>query len=166
MQPQDEVRRSPSCIRCGSSAARKQALAQEQALEVLLGTVPATGPGVTVSVTDPARKLDGEDLLDVVEELRGAGAEAISVGPVRVGTDTAFVGDPGAVRADGQLLTTPYRFTAIGDPKTLDTALNIPGGVAASVRADGGSLGVVEHPKVSVTATRALPSMKDVKPGK
>ena len=37
---------------------------------------------------------------------------------------------------DGTALTAPYRVIAIGDPKTLDTALNIPGGVAAIVRTE------------------------------
>ncbi|WP_375476117.1 DUF881 domain-containing protein [uncultured Jatrophihabitans sp.] len=149
-----------------SAAARKQALAQQQALGVLLGTVPATGPGVTLTVTDPQRKLDGEDLLDVVEELRGAGAEAISAGSVRVGVDTAFVGDPGAVQVDGVPLTAPYRFVAIGDATTLDTALNIPGGVASSVRTVGGELTVVEHRKVDIEVTRTLPKTRYAKPGK
>ncbi|HEU5266266.1 MAG TPA: DUF881 domain-containing protein [Jatrophihabitans sp.] len=149
-----------------SQAARKQAAEQAAALGVLLGTLPATGPGVTVTVTDPGRKLDGEQLLAVVEELRGAGAEAIQVGPVRVGTSTAFEGAGGDVRVDGTALTAPYRFLAIGDPKTLDTALNIPGGVAAAVRAAGGELAVSEQSRVNVTAVRKLPSTKYAKPSR
>src|SRR5579884_2430010 len=79
-----------------SLAARRQAQREEQVLGVLLGTLPAQGPGVSVTISDPAGKLTGEDLLDVVEELRGAGAEAIQFGPVRVSTDTAFTGGNGA----------------------------------------------------------------------
>ncbi len=149
-----------------SAAARKQAAEQAAALGVLLGTLPATGPGVVVVVTDPGGKLGGEDLLDVVEELRGAGAEAIQVGPVRLGTSSSFSGDGGAVRADGRRLASPYRVMAIGDPKTLDTALNIPGGVAASVRSVGGDLTVSERGKVSITVTRSLPKTKYVRPSR
>jgi uncharacterized protein YlxW (UPF0749 family) len=139
-----------------SAAARKQAAAQAQALGILLGTLPATGPGVVVTVTDPAGKLDGEDLLDVIEELRGAGAEAIQAGPVRVGADTAFGGDAGTLTADGTTMHAPYAITAIGDSKTLDTALNIPGGVAATVRAAGGDLTVAERGTVTIKVTRAV----------
>ncbi len=60
-----------------SAAARAQAEQDAKALGVLLGTLPATGPGVAVEISDPQHKLGAEDLLDVVEELRGAGAEAI-----------------------------------------------------------------------------------------
>ena len=147
-----------------SAAARKQAAEQTKALGVLLGTLPATGPGVSVMVTDPAAKLNGEDLLDVVEELRGAGAEAIQFGSVRVGAETSFEGSGGSVDVDGTALASPYRVTAIGDPKTLDTALNIPGGVAATVRAAGGELTVTELDTVRVNATRAPPRPKYAKP--
>jgi uncharacterized protein YlxW (UPF0749 family) len=147
-----------------SAAARKQAAAQSRALGILLGTLPASGPGVLVTVTDPDGKLTGEDLLDVVEELRGAGAEAIQFGSVRVTTSTSFEGSGGTVDVDGTELRTPYRVTAIGDPKTLDTALNIPGGVAATVRAAGGELSVQELHKVRVTVTRTVPKPKYAKP--
>jgi uncharacterized protein YlxW (UPF0749 family) len=149
-----------------SAVARRQAAEQAQALGVLLGTLPATGPGVVVTVTDPRSKLDGEGLLDVVEELRGAGAEAMQVGPVRVSTATSFGGDGGHVTVDGEALAAPYRVVAIGGPKTLDTALNIPGGVAASVRSGGGELTVSERGAVKITVTRALPRTKYLRPSR
>ncbi len=147
-----------------SAAASEQARTEQEALGVLLGTLPATGPGVRVTVTDPDGHLGGEDLLDVVEELRGAGAEAISFGPVRVSTTTSFTGTKGSVVVDGQTLHPPYAVLAIGDAKTLDTALNIPGGVAATLRTQGGDLAVAERSKISITVTRSLPRTKYAKP--
>ena len=118
-----------------SAAARQQAQQDAKALGVLLGTLPATGPGVRVTVSDAGHQLTAEDLLDVVEELRGAGAEAIQFGTVRVSTTTAFTeGSDKQVLVGGTALYPPYVVLAIGDPKTLDTALNIPGGVADAVR--------------------------------
>jgi len=149
-----------------SAAARRQAEEQAQALGVLLGTLPAKGPGVSVNVTDPDGKLGGEDLYDVVQELRGAGAEAIQFGAVRVGTSTWFEGSGGTVEVDGTQLAAPYLVTAIGDPKTLDTALNIPGGVAATVRAAGGSLTVTELNSVSIQVTTTLVKPKYAKPSR
>jgi uncharacterized protein YlxW (UPF0749 family) len=143
-----------------SAAAREQAQQEADALGVLLGTLPATGPGVIVRISDPDNKLRAEDLLDVVEELRGAGAEAISFGPVRVSTGTAFTDDAGSVAVDGTLLSAPYEVLAIGEAKTLDTALNIPGGAAATLRAAGGDLQVSERARVDITVTRALPTPK------
>ncbi len=143
-----------------SAAARKQALQDARALGILLGTLKATGPGVVVTVSDPAAKLGPEDLLDVIEELRGAGAEAIQFSGVRVSTDTAFTGSAGHVAVDGTSVSSPYTVLAIGDSKTLDTALNIPGGVADAVRNAGGQLTVDERASVLITATRPLPTPK------
>ena len=143
-----------------SAAARQQAEQEAQGLGVLLGTLPATGPGVVVEISDPAHKLKAEDLLDVVEELRGAGAEAIQFGSARVSTNTAFTEVDGSVAVDGKVQNAPYLVTAIGDANTLDTALNIPGGVAATVRAAGGDLTVTEKSSVTIVVTRPLPTPK------
>src|SRR4051794_29323044 len=45
-----------------AAAARQQALDESRALGILLGTLPASGPGVSVTVTDPDGQLTGEDL--------------------------------------------------------------------------------------------------------
>jgi uncharacterized protein YlxW (UPF0749 family) len=54
---------------------------------------------------------------------------------------------------------------AIGDPKTLDTALNIPGGVAATARNAGGDAQIVEENEVDITARSSVPSPKYAQPG-
>lgn len=158
-----ELQRSLRSLRSSgnkSAAARAQAKREAQELGVLLGTLPATGPGVVVRVDDPQDKLHAEDLLDVVAELRGAGAEAIAFGTVRVSTRTAFAERDGSVTVDGTALAPPYVVRAIGNAKTLDTALNIPGGVASAIRADKGDLSVSERATVTIRQTRSLPSAK------
>lgn len=152
----DELRRSGN----SDAVAQEQAQRELESLQVLLGTLPATGPGVVVDINDPAGKLKAEDLLDVVEELRGAGAESIQFGPVRVTTATSFVDSAAGVQVDGQTLSAPYRVLAIGEPKTLDTALNIPGGVAATARNAGGDALTTEQQRVDITARSTVPSPK------
>jgi uncharacterized protein YlxW (UPF0749 family) len=152
----DELRASGN----SDAVAQQQAEREVESLQVLLGTLPATGPGVVVTITDPQHKLKAEDLLDVIEELRGAGAESLQFGPVRVGTSTSFSDTGDAVSIDGRRLDEPYRVLAIGDPKTLDTALNIPGGVAAAARNAGGTAQISETQRVDVTATRTIPTPK------
>ena len=151
------------------SVAYSQALQQLTALRVLLGVVAATGPGITMTITDPDDQLGPEDLLDIVQELRGAGAEAIQFDGVRVGTDSAFTGSStgdGPPQLDGTVLTQPHQVTAIGDPPTLDRALNIFGGVAATVRSKGGDVVIVQAPSVTVTAVRTLPPTSLATPSK
>jgi uncharacterized protein YlxW (UPF0749 family) len=147
-------------------AARQEAQAQADGLSILTGTAAATGPGVVVTITDPQHGLKAEDLLDVVEELRGAGAEAIQFGPVRVGLSSAFRDISGQVDLDGVPLTVPYTVLAIGPATTMQTALNIPGGVAAVVRNAGGTATVARRASVDITVLRALTKDKYAHPSK
>lgn len=148
----------------GSSdqAAIENAQARLAALSILIGTVPATGPGVTLTITDTAPGVPAETLLDVINELRNAGAEAMEIRgrtgqeqtSVRVGVDTWVVGNPGALVIDSTTLTPPYSVLAIGDPPTLAAAMTIPGGAMDSVERVGGTMVVEQSDRVDVTALR------------
>jgi uncharacterized protein YlxW (UPF0749 family) len=144
--------------------ARQEAQRQADALAVLTGSAPAHGPGVRVEIVDPQHALRAEQLLDVVEELRGAGAEVIQFGPVRVGTSSAFTDSGSGVLLDQTPLQPPYEVLAIGDPKTLDTALNIQGGVVNTVHAVGGEISIAEQSQLSITVTRPIPTPKYATP--
>jgi uncharacterized protein YlxW (UPF0749 family) len=148
----------------GSAAARAEAQREADALAILTGTAAATGPGVVLTISDPGQKLQAEDLLDVVEELRGAGAEAIQFGPIRVATSSAFREVNGKIVLDGAPLTAPYVIKAIGPAKTMDTAMNIPGGVAAVARTAGGGATVEELERVDINILRAPTTNKYATP--
>jgi uncharacterized protein YlxW (UPF0749 family) len=115
--------------------------------------VAARGPGITLRITDPSRKVDAAVLLDALQELRDAGAEAVQVNDVRVVASTAFLdAEPGSVRIDGRLVTAPYVFKVIGDPDTLDPALRIPGGVFAVLNERGATATVAATNPVLIEA--------------
>ena len=141
-----------------SGASSEEALAEAErqaaALGILTGTVPATGPGVNIVIQDPDRRIPPEVMLDAIQELRNAGAEAFQVGGVRIGVDSAFTGSGGAIAVDGSTLTAPYTVSAIGDPPTLAAALAIPGGVFDTVRRAGGSMDVAQSDSVTIDALR------------
>jgi uncharacterized protein YlxW (UPF0749 family) len=137
-----------------SSTALEEARTRSTALGILTGTIPAQGPGIELTITDPRRRFAAEDLLDAVEELRAAGAEAIQVGGVRVGLETAFVGTDRGIAVDGTPLTAPYTLVAIGEPGTLATALDIPGGVTDTARRAGGDARVQQRDTVVIRAVR------------
>ena len=145
----------------GSDDAAAIANARERlaALSILIGTVAATGPGVTLTIEDDAPGVSPETMLDVVNELRAAGAEAMEISTpagtrIRVGVDTWVVGVPGALVVDGITINPPYTVLAIGDPATLAAAMNIPGGAMDSVERVGGTMTVQQTDTVDVTALR------------
>jgi len=150
--------------RNGTAAARTEAQRQADALAVLTGTAPAHGPGVIIQLSDPQHGLHAEDLLDVVEELRGAGAEVIQFGPVRIGTSSAFTDQADGVTLDNEAIGSPYTIKAIGDPSTLNTALNITGGVVNTVHSVGGGIQIQQSQSVSITALRDNPTPKYATP--
>ena len=115
-----------------------EARARLTSLSIQVGTAPATGPGVTMTLTDPAGGVGSEVILDLIQELRAAGAEAISIAgangePIRIGVNSWVSGRGGEIELDGTRIEQPYTVTAIGDPPTLAAALNIPGGVFDNV---------------------------------
>lgn len=143
--------------RSGASSAEALAEAERQAqsLGILAGTVAAQGPGVRITIDDPAGRVPPEVLLDAVQELRNAGAEAFQLNAVRIGMSSAFTGTAGAVRLDRAELSAPYTILAIGDPPTLSAALAIPGGVLDTVRRAGGSMRTSQSDHIEITALRA-----------
>ena len=110
-------------------SAEEAASSRLAALSVLAGTVPVEGPGIILTITDDSNRLDYEQFVDIVQELRDAGAEAIAVNGLRVGAASAFSSEEGRVLLDGRPLRGPYRVEAIGSPETLEGGLEIPGGV-------------------------------------
>lgn len=154
-------------------AALVEAARRTQLLGVVAGTVAATGPGVMVRITDPRTQVSASVLLDALEELRNAGAEAVELqgtGPagtvtgVRVVAQTALVDDPRGVIVDGTTLLAPYRFVVVGDPATLAGAMAIPGGVEDAVRQVGGTTEVTRSTHVRVGALRALTAPRYARP--
>ncbi|HSK26573.1 MAG TPA: DUF881 domain-containing protein [Jiangellales bacterium] len=137
------------------ATAIEQANARARQLAVLTGTAAATGPGIVLSVSDPSRAVPASVLLSTVQELRDAGAEAIQVEgsndeAVRVVASTYFLDTARGVEVSGVRLEPPYTVTAIGDPPTLDTALNIPGGVVEEVAGSDGRATIRQEDSVTV----------------
>ena len=135
-------------------AALNEARRRADTYGILAGTRPASGPGITLSITDPQHKVTADLLLNTLQELRDAGAEVVQVGGNRVVVNSYFLDGPGGVSLDGHTLAVPYRFLAIGDPRTLTTALNIPGGVRDSLDRVGSSVSVTRHDQLTISATR------------
>ncbi|MCP9946559.1 DUF881 domain-containing protein [Streptomyces somaliensis] len=136
--------------------ARRQTQERERQLGVLAGTVAAEGPGITFTVEDPLTAVEPDKLLDTIQELRAAGAEAIQVNGVRVVADSYFSGDAGAVEVDGRRIAPPYRFHVIGKPQDLEPALNIPGGIVQTLEKEQATATVTRSEKIVVDALRSV----------
>lgn len=150
----------------GQQAAVKAAQERLTMLGILAGTVPATGPGITLTMADPQQAITSAAIVDAIEELRDAGAEAMQINNVRIVASTwVNVTATGKVTVDGTALTAPYVITAIGDPHTMSTAMSIPGGVVESLRTQGVTPSVASSQSLKVTALRAASAARYAQPG-
>jgi uncharacterized protein YlxW (UPF0749 family) len=148
-----------------TATALAEARKRADTLGILAGTAPAVGPGVVITIADPQGKVDAAAILDAVEELRDAGAEALQLGSVRVVASTSFLdARPGTLVAGGTTLAAPYTLLAIGDSRTMAAALRIPGGVVESLRGLGGDATVSEQASVTVTALRPASTPQYARP--
>lgn len=136
-----------------SEDAEKQARRRSDQLAILAGSAGATGPGVVVTIEDPDESVSSSQLLDAVQELRDAGAEAIAInGTARVVAQTYFLDEEGAVRVGGNEVKRPFMIEAIGDPDTMAEAVRFRGGLIDRVENVGGKATVAERDKVTITA--------------
>lgn len=114
-------------------------LGRLHALEAAAATEPVHGPGLVVTLTDPAARPDlsdssqrvagspqsgvlDRDLQSVVNAMWASGAEAVAVGDVRVGPGVTIRQAGGAMLVDNQPVPSPYVVAAIGSPVKLQTA--------------------------------------------
>ncbi|KKK07682.1 DUF881 domain-containing protein [Micromonospora sp. HK10] len=153
----------------GRQAALEEATRRADELGILAGTLPAVGPGLLVRFEGPEKAVSSARILDAVQELRGAGAEAMQIAgvdgtAVRVIASTYFVDADGVLVVDGRRLRGPVTISVIGDPATMRTALNIPGGVVATVQDAGGNVTAVDREVVEVSQLHAPLKLEHARP--
>lgn len=98
---------------------------------VLLRDGRPSGPDQTASI---AQVIHDTDVLRVVNELKNAGAEAISVNNRRVGPLTSFRCVGTTILVDEVKIASPVTIRAVGDSDTLFGAISLPGGVLDEIR--------------------------------
>jgi len=146
------------------AAALKAAQERLDALGILAGTARASGPGIRMTIVDNGAKVTPPLLLDAIEELRDAGAEAIAVGNVRVVASSHFDQGASGVEIDGKTVTQPYTITAIGDPPTMSSAMEIPGGLSENVRQLGATITIAQNKDLTVGALHTLSEPRYARP--
>ena len=150
----------------GRQAALAEAEKRADELGLLAGTVAGRGPGLRIVIDG----VKASAILNTVQELRGAGGEVMQIAgaggkAVRIVASSYFVdAEGGGIIVDGDQLPGPYVLTVIGVPQVMQTALQIPGGVVASVNSGGGSVTLEQRTLVEVTAVRDATTLQYARP--
>lgn len=134
-----------------------------QEVKILAGLTELEGPGIRVEMRDSKKPASGifpadliihdVDVLKVVNELWNAGAEAIAVNNHRVVGGTSFRCVGSVILVDNVRIASPVIIRAIGDPATLQGALELPEGVLSDLKdIDSGMVSISKIDKQRVPA--------------
>ena len=135
----------------GDSAA-DQLRAELAQIQGWAGLRAVQGPGITIQV---AGEISGEGVEDLLNELRNAGAEAISIGGVRVVPGSVVAGAAGALSIENTPLSGTFEILAIGSPQILTGSLTRAGGIIAqlSVTFPDAQISVTPLEAIAIPAT-------------
>lgn len=92
----------------------------------LLGKNSVTGEGIIIKMSNSgSSKINSEDLLNLVNILKNAGAEAISINEKRIVYDTYIVdiNEKNHITIGGEYVVAPYTIKAIGNTTYLESAV-------------------------------------------
>jgi uncharacterized protein YlxW (UPF0749 family) len=112
------------------------------AIRAWSGLTPVAGPGIAITVHG---SIGGDGIEDLLNEVRNAGAEAMSIDGARIVSGVVVAGAPGALSVGGQPLGEAFEIRAIGSPQILTGTLTRTGGVIAQIGAT--------YPLATITVT-------------
>ena len=138
----------------------------QERLQLLAGTTDVEGAGIEIVLDDsniPKKAnenpnlyiIHDEDLLRVLNELRAAGAEAISINDQRIVAMSEVRCAGPTVSVNNVRSAPPYVIKAIGAPKTLTSALRLRGGVVETFEFWGIQVKIKSEDKVQIPALKA-----------
>ena len=157
-----------------TAVADAQSSVDQEMLRYRAALLPLTGEGVIVRMDDSTKKVKSgenpnlyiihdDDLLRVINELRAAGAEAISVNGQRlVGTSEIRCAGP-TLSVNNVRSSAPFEIRAIGDKKSLENSLKMRGGVEDTLKVWGIQIDVKKEEHVEVPAYKGAASFKYAK---
>lgn len=123
--------------------------------KTLLGLTDVEGPGIIITITEDNVEDDRityEDLLVIVNALKGAGAEAISINGHRILTTTYIfdIGDSEYTRVNGERVLPPYIIKAIGNQTYLESALFGKGGYVDELKKYGFNVTIEKYNNIFI----------------
>lgn len=122
-----------------------------QNAKMLLGLTDVQGTGIVITLSDNNEtSVISTDLLDLINELNSAGAEAISINNQRIISMTDIVDVDEFVLVNGERIASPYTIKAIGDITYLQSALSIKNGFVDNYKTNGYTISMTTNDNVII----------------
>lgn len=146
-------------------------------LSLLAGSKDIKGEGIIITLTDGLKApnsteinsdtlVHDSDVLTVVNELKAAGAEAISVNGQRIIATSAIRCVGPVIQVNYQKVAAPFEIKAIGDAQYLESAMNIKNGIVDTLKNLGIGISVSRQSEVKIPKFEGSFSLDKVKEDK
>lgn len=126
-----------------------------QQVNMILGKTDVEGEGIEITIretdNEEIEKVTADDLLLIVNSLKQAGAEAISINDERIINMSDIVDiSLTFIKVNGQRIIAPYVIKAIGNPSYLESALTGNGGYVDEMKKIGQDVSIEKPNKVKI----------------
>ena len=168
-QLQDELAALESQIReyeqqfSNADVTYDEQLKEANQIRLLLGDLESHGEGIRIQLNDgnydgvsnPNNYVVHEShIFSLLQELKIAGAEAIAINGQRLKPNSYISCNGPVITVDGQQYPAPFVVEAVGNPNTLLTALEIPGGMVDQLLMDNVVVELSEDDDISMLAVQ------------
>lgn len=145
-EERDELEKQVELLKTEAGAAANGEFISELKLQACI--LPVEGEGIIIKMDDSTKAakagenpnvylIHDDDMLRVINELKAAGAEAISINGQRlIATSEIRCAGP-TLSVNNVRSAPPYEIRAIGDKKSLENSIKMRGGVADSLKVWG-----------------------------
>lgn len=117
-------------VKAGDSDAARQIQESLQRVRVFAGLTDVKGKGVIITLENNSYlPIEDSDIMDVVNELRAAGAQAIAVNGERIVAMSEIREAGRYIMINGKQMESPFTIKAISDPDDLENSVRLIGGV-------------------------------------
>lgn len=130
----------------------------------ILGLTNVNGEGVTINIL--AKQLDEstKDYLDnIINELKNAGAESISINNQRLIWNSVISCDGNVIKVNSEKIESPFVIKAIGDTRLLHGALVRPGGYIELLNSNGIKAKVEKSTNIQIQKYNGLINFEHLK---
>ena len=129
------------------------------------GVTDIEGEGIIVTLTDTDEmSYSYRDILSLINELRYAGAKAISINNQRIVNTTEIVSaSTRYIMINGKRVTSPYVIKAIGDKTYLKSAITIKNGYVDLKEKEGYKISIQEKASITINKYSGATTLKYIK---
>lgn len=121
--------------------------------ETLMGITDVVGEGIIIHVLDGKDLIHQEDLIIILDELKNAGSQAISINEKRVTNSSYLYCDGSVILMDGEKIGNPFTIKAIGNSETIYGALTRNQGYISTLQRDNIEITIEKNSHVAIPKT-------------